>query len=123
MPAAHFLANPESFLQCISDARISYTFAPNFFLGMIVEKLQRGYSDTAPSIQQSPGSEAKEEASKNPSTKLKLSSLRALISGGEANVVKTCVALQDLLAAYGAPEAFIRPGFGMTETCAGSIYK
>ncbi len=90
---------------------------------MIVDKLQRAYSGTPLSMQQGPDSGAKEEASKNRSIKLNLSSLRALISGGEANVVKTCVALQDLLAAYGAPEAFIRPGFGMTETCAGSIYK
>jgi acyl-CoA synthetase (AMP-forming)/AMP-acid ligase II len=51
-----------------------------------------------------------------------LSSLRALISGGEANTVKTCVKLTDLLRLYGAPTSFIRPGFGMTETCAGAIY-
>lgn len=51
-----------------------------------------------------------------------LSSLRALISGGESNVVDTCNNLTRKLQHYGAPRSFIRPGFGMTETCAGSIY-
>jgi thioesterase domain-containing protein/acyl carrier protein len=51
-----------------------------------------------------------------------LSSLRALVSGGESNVVDTCAKLSVQLQSYGAPGSFIRPGFGMTETCAGSIY-
>lgn len=53
---------------------------------------------------------------------LDLSSIRALISGGESNVVDTCETLSHLLKQYGATGSFIRPGFGMTETCAGSIY-
>lgn len=51
-----------------------------------------------------------------------LSCLRALISGGEAKVVDTCVQLTRYLAQLGASPSVIRPGFGMTETCAGSIY-
>lgn len=51
-----------------------------------------------------------------------LGCLRSLISGGESNVVETCVNLTNLLAKFNAPCSFIRPGFGMTETCAGSIY-
>lgn len=51
-----------------------------------------------------------------------LCSLRAFISGGEANVTETCEAVTRLLGQYGAPTSFIRPGFGMTETCAGSVY-
>lgn len=53
---------------------------------------------------------------------LNLSCLRALISGGEANLVETCEKLVTALSEYGAPASFIRPGFGMTETCAGAIY-
>jgi len=37
-------------------------------------------------------------------------------------VVETCQALTLLLAKYGCTGEVIRPGFGMTETCAGSIY-
>ena len=51
-----------------------------------------------------------------------LGCLRALISGGESNVVDTCAKLTDMLQQYNAPWSFIRPGFGMTETCAGCIY-
>lgn len=51
-----------------------------------------------------------------------LGCLRCLISGGESNVVETCVNLTNLLAKFNAPCSFIRPGFGMTETCAGTIY-
>ena len=53
---------------------------------------------------------------------LDISSLRALISGGEANVTETCSAVVRLLKPFGAPSNVVRPGFGMTETCAGSIY-
>ncbi|KXX78440.1 Polyketide synthase PksJ [Madurella mycetomatis] len=51
-----------------------------------------------------------------------LSNLAALISGGEANNIKTCLATAAILGWYGAPSAVIQPGFGTTETCAGSIY-
>jgi long-subunit acyl-CoA synthetase (AMP-forming) len=60
--------------------------------------------------------------SNNSQPALDLSSLRALISGGESNVVDTCDKLTHLLGQYGASTYFIRPGFGMTETCAGCIY-
>jgi long-subunit acyl-CoA synthetase (AMP-forming) len=53
---------------------------------------------------------------------LDLSCLRALISGGESNVADTCDKLTRILCHYRTPKCFIRPGFGMTETCAGSIY-
>ncbi|KAH7310103.1 luciferin 4-monooxygenase [Rhexocercosporidium sp. MPI-PUGE-AT-0058] len=88
LPGAEVLHNPLSFLEKIHEHRVSYTFAPNFFLGTLLD----------------------------------LSCLRALISGGEANVVQTCAELTKILQQYNAPESFIRPGFGMTETCAGSIY-
>ena len=52
-------------------------------------------------------------------TKVDLSCLRGILSGGEANVVATCVALAEQLLLLGAPEKVIRPGYGLTETCAG----
>ena len=36
--------------------------------------------------------------------------------------METCAKLTKLLRRYDAPRIFIRPGFGMTETCAGAIY-
>ena len=98
--AVDLLNEPLLFLRLISKHKVGYTFAPNFFLANLRHALE------ASGTQQ----------------ELDLSSLRALISGGEANVVETCHALSKLLATYGAAADCIRPGFGMTETCAGSIY-
>ncbi|TLS25041.1 hypothetical protein PpBr36_07293 [Pyricularia pennisetigena] len=43
-------------------------------------------------------------------------------TGGEANVIEVCVAVQKMLSRYGAPENVINPSFGTTETCAGCIF-
>ena len=99
--AVDLLADPATFLRLISKHRVAYTFAPNFFLSSLKKILER------------------EDLTE---TDLDLSCLHALVSGGEANVTETCDAVTKLLAKHHAPESFIRPGFGMTETCAGSIY-
>jgi acyl-CoA synthetase (AMP-forming)/AMP-acid ligase II/acyl carrier protein len=78
---------------------VAYTFGPNFFLTMVRDSLATDQSFTAD-----------------------LSSLKALISGGESNVVATCDELTRELRRLGIRDEVIRPGFGMTETCAGSIY-
>ena len=54
--------------------------------------------------------------------RLDLSCLRHLISGGESNLVETIVALSRGLQMYNLEGDVVKPGFGMTETCAGSIY-
>ncbi|EDU39705.1 luciferin 4-monooxygenase [Pyrenophora tritici-repentis Pt-1C-BFP] len=100
LPAGDVINDPLLFLQQCAQHRVSYTFAPNFFLATLLRSLQKG-----------------EQLSS-----MDLSRLRALISGGEANVVETCDDLSKILMDYGAPRSLIRPGFGMTETCAGSIY-
>ncbi|CAF9931558.1 MAG: hypothetical protein ALECFALPRED_005036 [Alectoria fallacina] len=99
--AIDMLADPMAFLRLINKHRVAYTFAPNFFLASLKKILERGASSE---------------------TNLDLSCLRALNSGGEANVTETCDAVTKSLAKYNALKSFIRPGFGMTETCAGSIY-
>ena len=101
--AADLVANPLAFLQLICRHDAAYTFAPNFFLASLRKALEKPESSSQ-------------------LHDLDLSSLRALISGGEANVTETCSAVVRLLKPYGAPSNVIRPGFGMTETCAGSIY-
>ncbi|MDI3422096.1 non-ribosomal peptide synthetase [Streptomyces luteolus] len=94
------LGDPVRFLQLIDAHRVTMTFTPNFLLGLINQALA-----------QLPGN-----------LPLDLSSLRHIISGGEANVVGTGVAFLDKLAVYGLDRRVLWPAFGMTETCAGSIY-
>lgn len=55
-------------------------------------------------------------------TDFELSCLKVLMCGGEANVVSTLVALNDFFLQCGVEHEVFRPGFGMTETCAGSVY-
>ena len=98
--APDVIANPILFLELISRHSVVRTFAPNFFLAKLrlaLEKQASAYN-------------------------FNLKSLRYIVSGGEANVVETCSALSQLLTRYNAPRNTIVPGFGMTETCAGSIY-
>lgn len=101
--AADLLASPLQFLRLIDRHRASYSFAPNFFLascGKALEVSEKSQSEKS----------------------LDLSSIRCLISGGESNSTALCNSLTLLMQKFGAPDHFIRPGFGMTETCAGSIY-
>ena len=101
--AADLLVQPSTFVNLLSKHRVAYTFAPNFFLAALRKSLE------------SPGGSKLCDGAN-------LSKLRALISGGEANVVETCDAVTKFMSRYGIEGEVIRPGFGMTETCAGSIY-
>ena len=101
--AADLLVQPSMFVSLLSKHRAGYTFAPNFFLAALRKSLE------TPA-----GSKVCDGAD--------LSNLRAFISGGEANVVETCDGVTKILSYYGVEGDVIRPGFGMTETCAGAIY-
>lgn len=100
--AADLLLDPKRLLSLISKHRITHTFAPNFFLASLQTALENLNAF---------------ESAEKPD----LSHFRILISGGEANVVETSQALTSLLREYRLPadREVIRPGFGMTETCAG----
>ena len=98
--ATDILMDPIEFIRLIEKHRVSRTFAPNFFLARLRTALES--TDVA--------------------SDWDLSSIRYIASGGEANVTDTCVAVTSLLTKYGAPQRTIIPGFGMTETCAGSIF-
>ena len=101
VPAGEVIAHPWLFLSLIAQHRVSATFAPNFFLARLLQTMNDSpaYNDS-----------------------LDLSCLKHINSGGEANVVETAAGLTKALQRFGARESFICPGFGMTETCAGSIY-
>lgn len=101
--AADLLADPFAFIELIDRHRIAYSFAPNFFLASLRKVIERAHP-------------------LQPVREPDLCCLRALISGGEPNVTETCEGVTKLMERYGSPSSFIRPGFGMTETCAGCIY-
>jgi acyl-CoA synthetase (AMP-forming)/AMP-acid ligase II len=135
VPSSTILADPMVFLELISKHRVSYTFAPNFFLAVLVQKFLSPEYSTAlrekgnvcaasltSTIADFLSQRFRPRALPGRDSNLDLSCLRSLISGGESNVVQTCRALTVLLRIFRAPETFIRPGFGMTETCAGCIY-
>jgi acyl-CoA synthetase (AMP-forming)/AMP-acid ligase II/thioesterase domain-containing protein len=100
VPPVAIVSSPTLFLDLLSWHHVSRSFAPNFFLAKLVS-----------SIEADPTSATWD-----------LSPLTSLISGGELNDTKTCVAASDILERHGARRNVITAGFGMTETCAGSIY-
>lgn len=93
---------PLLFLKLLSQHKVAHTFAPNAFLDAI-----RRFLTGRPAVSEP--------------LDLDLSSLRNFISGRERNVVASVAELTKLLQEYGAPASVIHPGFGMTETCAGSM--
>ncbi|KAH8901218.1 putative NRPS-like enzyme [Thozetella sp. PMI_491] len=97
---SEMLKDPLKFVKLLDAHKVVYTFAPNFFLTKVLDSLTTA----------------------GPSFQADLSHFRAFISGGESNVVATCDALTQELRRFGLQGEVIRPGFGMTETCAGSIY-
>ncbi|KAJ7094323.1 acetyl-CoA synthetase-like protein [Mycena epipterygia] len=94
------IVKPNSLLEWSSQLGITYTFSPNFLMARIL----------------------KDQAADPLPSSLDLSNLHALISGGESVPMSIGVAFADLLETFGAPRDALRAGFGMSETCAGSIY-
>ncbi|MFE0106729.1 AMP-binding protein [Streptomyces sp. NPDC059009] len=95
------LGEPLEFLRLISRHGVTMTFTPNFLLGLVNAAADRLTAT---------------------GERLRLDGLRHIISGGEAVVVATGETFLDRFAPYGlAPDA-LWPAFGMTETCAGSVY-
>lgn len=102
---ATILSDPLRFLRLIDQQRVSLAFAPNFLLGQINAELQAGLATAGKAA-----------------LSLDLSSLRRIVTGGEANVVETGRRFLDLLSPHGLARNVLWPAFGMTETCAASIY-
>lgn len=104
--AAGILADPLLFLRLIDLHRISVTFSPNFLFGQINSALRTSRCDSS-GIQ---------------NQLFDLSCLRHIVSGGEAIVVETARRFLDLLGPHRLSRHALWPAFGMTETCAGSVY-
>ncbi|KAI0198511.1 acetyl-CoA synthetase-like protein [Astrocystis sublimbata] len=99
--AVDIVPSPRIFLDLLSRHRVSRTFAPNFFLARLVSTI---------------------DVSEVADREWDLSNLLGIVSGGEANDVKTCLAVSALFQRLGVRTEVLIVGFGMTETCAGSIY-
>jgi acyl-CoA synthetase (AMP-forming)/AMP-acid ligase II/thioesterase domain-containing protein/aryl carrier-like protein len=99
---SRLLARPIEYLEIINRHRVSFSFAPNFFLSSLSRAMEErvNWKDGAPD----------------------LSCVRTITSGGEALVVETCQTLVSRLGQYGCSRTVLVPGFGMTETCAGVIH-
>lgn len=95
------LGEPLEFLRLISRHGVTMTFTPNFLLGLLNSAADR---------------------LKETGEELDLSRLRQIISGGEAVVCATGETFLDAFAPYGLAREALWPAFGMTETCAGSVY-
>ncbi|MEU9343687.1 non-ribosomal peptide synthetase [Streptomyces sp. NPDC048278] len=96
------LQDPLGFLRLISGFGVTMTFTPNFLLGLI-----NAQADLL----------AEEDGQG-----LDLSRLRHIISGGEAVVRTTGETFLSRFAGHGLGPDALWPAFGMSETCAGSIY-
>lgn len=94
------LGDPLRFLRLLHAHRVTLTFTPNFLLGQINAAAAQPDADLAAD----------------------LSSLRYVISGGEATVTATARRFLDRLAPLGLRREALVPAFGMTETCAGSVF-
>lgn len=90
------LNDPVRFLKLVDANRVTVTFTPNFLFGRLNKE--------------------------TPDRALDLSSVRHIISGGEATVCATARTFLDRLAPLGLSREVITPAFGMTETCAGSVF-
>jgi len=104
-PAA-ILTDPLRFLRIIHHHRVSVAFAPNFLLGQINSRLQ---SLTATALDEHESA-------------MDLSCLSRIVTGGEANVVETGRRFLELLQPQGLARSVLWPAFGMSETCAASVY-
>ncbi|GCB51424.1 non-ribosomal peptide synthetase [Streptomyces sp. NL15-2K] len=95
------LGEPLEFLRLASRHGVTMTFTPNFLLGQLNSAAEELHGS---------------------GERLDLTRLRHIVSGGEAVVRATGEAFLDHFAPHGlAPDA-LWPAFGMTETCAGSVY-
>ncbi|MFF4500609.1 alpha/beta fold hydrolase [Streptomyces sp. NPDC001401] len=96
------LQEPLNFLRIVSRFGVTMTFTPNFLLGLINPQADRLDEEDGDGLD--------------------LSRLRHIISGGEAVVRTTGETFLSRFAPYGLRADALWPAFGMSETCAGSIY-
>jgi acyl-CoA synthetase (AMP-forming)/AMP-acid ligase II len=97
IPAMDFVQVPARFWKALSDHRVTYTFAPNFFIAAAV----RAINDL--------------DCLKRQEMRLDFSQLRVIMCGGEANKTATLEAAESILTQYGAPKCSIKASYGLSE--------
>ncbi|KAH7087506.1 putative non-ribosomal peptide synthase-like protein [Paraphoma chrysanthemicola] len=104
IPSMDFVRSPARFWQVLSDHRITYTFAPNFFVAAATRAI----------IEMDPDERTQMD--------LDFSELRVIMCGGEANKTSTIEAAEKVLTFYGAPKCSIKASYGLSETCSALFY-
>ena len=93
------LRDPPELLWLISRNRVTMTFMPNFLFPQLILGVENLPDDA-----------------------LDLACLRKIISGGEAIVCATARSFLARFGSCGLGRSVLWPAFGMTETCAGSVF-
>ncbi|HEX8935584.1 MAG TPA: AMP-binding protein, partial [Pseudonocardiaceae bacterium] len=101
VPTRYVLGEPLRWLDLLSRHHISISWAPNFAFGLVTDRLGQlgdaGY-------------------------RWDLSSVRAIINGGEAITARGVRRFLQMLEPAGLPANAIWPAWGMAETCSGTVY-
>jgi hypothetical protein len=99
IPAIEFVQCPVRFWQALSEHRVAYTFAPNFFIAAATRAINEmnPYERTQ--------------------MKLNFEKLDVIMCGGEANKTLTLEAAEEVLTYHGAPKASIKASYGLSEVC------
>ncbi|OJD29307.1 peptide synthetase [Diplodia corticola] len=104
IPAIDFVRKPVRFWKVLSEHRVAYTFAPNFFIATATRAIN----------------EVDEFERKR--MRLDFSELRVIMCGGEANKTATLAAAERVLTEHGAPKCSIKASYGLSETCSAFFY-
>jgi hypothetical protein len=97
VPAIDLVQSPARFWKMLSNHRISYTFAPNFFIAAASRAMNEM------------------DQQEREQTSLDLSELRVIMCGGEANRTATIDAAEKIMTQHGAPKGCIKASYGLTE--------
>jgi len=97
VPSIDFVRSPIRFWKVLSDQRIAYTFAPNFFIAAAARAMDEM------------------DPAERKRTNLDFSELQVIMCGGEANKTTTLYAAEQILTQYGAPKCSIKASYGLTE--------
>jgi hypothetical protein len=97
VPSIDFVQSPSRFWKVLSDHRIAYTFAPNFFIATATRAINE--MDSYDRAQMD----------------LDLCELSVIMCGGEANKTITLEAAEKILTYYGAPRCSIKASYGLSE--------
>ena len=98
-PVNYILESPLRWLTIMSDYKVTNTWAPNFAFNLI-----NSYEKEIKTMD------------------LDFSSLKLITNGGEVVVANTTLKFNELLAPFHFKPAAMKPCFGMSETCSGTIY-